>query len=106
MHSDDSLDAITQTEAKSQMLRTNSRKFRRLTLFSRIQTSEHTTIDSVMTDLLEIRSEAFLEADSTSTLRIFSVEISSLDSLVVVVAVGNVVALTFSFVTASNWPRS
>ena len=107
MHSDDSLDAITQTEAKSLMLRTNSRKFRRLTLFSRIQTSVLTTIDSVMTVLLEIRSEAFLEADSTSILRISSVEISFRDSLVVVVvAAENVVALTFLFVTASNWPRS
>ena len=89
------------------MLRTNSRKFRRLTQFSRIQTSEHTTIDSVMTVLLGIPLEASLEVDSTLILKISSVEISSLDSLVaVVVAAGNVVALTFSFVTASNWPRS
>ena len=107
MHSDDSLDAITQTEAKSQMLRTNSRKFRRLTLFSRIQTSVLTTIDSVMTVLLGIPLEASLEADSTSILRISSVEISFRDSLVVVVvAAENVVALIFLFVTASNWPRS
>ena len=49
----------------------NSRKFRRLTLFSRIQTSVLTTIDSVMTVLLGIPLEAFLEADSTSISRIF-----------------------------------
>ena len=75
--------------------------------FYRIRTSVLTTIDSVMTVLLEIPLGDSLEADLTSTSRIFSEEISSLDSLVaVVVAAGNVVALTFSFVTALNWPRS
>ena len=107
MHSENSLDAITQIEAKNPMLRINSRKFRRLTLFSRIQTSVPTTIDLVMIVPLEIPVEAFLEADSTSISRIFLEVISFLDSLVVaVVAAESVAALTSSFVTASNWPRS
>ena len=106
MHSGDSLDAIIPIVAKSPMLRKNSRKFRRPTPFSLIQTSVLTTIDSVMMVLLGIPLEASLEADSTSISRISLVEISSLDSSVAaVVAVENAVAPTFSFVTALNWPR-
>ena len=85
------------------MPRTNSRKYRRPTLFCLTQKSVHTTIDSDTTDLPGTPSEDFQEAALTSTSKIYSEGISSQDSLAVVVAAAeNVVALIFSFVIVSN----
>ena len=107
MHSDVLLVDIIPTEAKRQMLRRNSKRFKRRMLYSPMGINGHTTIDLVTMDLLEIHLVVFLEVDSTSILRIYLEAISFLDSLEVAVAEQEIDEVRISsYVIASTWQLS